>query len=120
MPGQHVAPDVLERRKKIGKRLRRIRKRIALSGTWERGLEIVARLGVRPDTWYGYERGNAIPGDIVLRLIVELGISPRWLLTGHGRILPDEEKRAERLARRRALYRLRKLRSRSPAPTPRR
>jgi transcriptional regulator with XRE-family HTH domain len=96
MPGQHVAPAALERRKKIGKRLRLIRKKIAPGGTW-RALEIAAWLGVGSETWREYERGKAaIPGDILLRLIVELGISPRWLLTGQGAIRTVGEKRAER------------------------
>ncbi len=90
MPGQRTAPAVLKRRKEIGKRLRRIRKGIAPGGTWERPLKVEAWLGVRLETWYEYELGKAaIPGDIVLRLIVELGISPRWLLTGQGTIRPD-------------------------------
>ncbi len=89
MAGQRTAPAVLKRRKEIGKRLRLIRKKIAPGGTW-RALEIAAWLGVRSETWYKYELGKAaIPGDILLRLIVELGISPRWLLTGQGTIRPD-------------------------------
>jgi hypothetical protein len=92
MPGQHVAPAVLRRRKKIGKRLRKIRKEMGPRGMWRRELKIEAWLGVRPETWFGYERGSAIPGDIILRLIVELGISPRWLLTGQGTVRPDGDK----------------------------
>ena len=76
---------------------------------------------MRLGTWYLYELGKAaVPGDIVLRLIVELGISPRWLLTGKGAIWRDGDERAEHLARRRETYRMRKLRSRSPARMPRR
>ena len=99
-PCKRTAPAVLKgRRKEIGKRLRRIRKEIAPGGTWTRPLDVKAWLGVRLETWYLYELGKAaIPGDIVLRLIVELGISPRWLLTGRGTIWPDgtSEQRSSR------------------------
>jgi hypothetical protein len=86
---------VLKQRKEIGNRLRQIREEIAPGGTWGRRLELEAWLGVRLFTWHGYERGKAIPGDIVLRLIVELGISPSWLLTGQGTIWPCERSRPE-------------------------
>ena len=89
MPGRRHVPAVFKRRKEIGKRLRVIRKQFVPGGTW-RAREIAAWLGVASETWYGYERGKPIPGDIVLRLILELGISPRWLLSGHGTIRPEE------------------------------
>jgi hypothetical protein len=93
MPRQRTAPAVGKHRKQIGKRLRRIREEIAPDGTWGRRREVEAWLGVQLPTWYGYERGKAIPGDILLRLIVELGISPTWLLNGQGEIWSSERSR---------------------------
>ena len=89
------ASGVRKRRKEIGKRLRRIREEISPGGTWGRRQEVEAWLGAPLFSWYGYERGKAIPGDIVLRLIVELGISPRWLFTGQGTIWPCEHSSTE-------------------------
>ena len=99
MPRRRTAPAVLKRRKAIGKRLRMIRDEIAPAGTQGRRREVEAWLGVRLETWYGHERGKTIPAEILLRLIVELGISPRWLLTGQGKIRPDGDMRAEQARR---------------------
>ena len=90
MPRTRTAPTILQRRKEIGKRLRLIRAEIAAGQSWGRQREIEMWLGVQLKTWQGYERGKAIPGEILLHLIVELGISPSWLLTGQGTIWPCE------------------------------
>ena len=95
MPRRRTVPAVGKHRKEIGKRLRRIREEIAPGGTWGRRREVEAWLGVQLVTWYGYERGKTIPGEILLRLIVELGISPSWLLTGQGTIWRSERSRTE-------------------------
>ena len=41
-------------------------------------------LGVAAETWYGWESGQAMPPEILLRVVVDLGVCPAWLLTGDG------------------------------------
>ena len=41
-------------------------------------------LGIPLKTWLNYESGVVMPGRLVLKLIVETHVSPRWLLEGQG------------------------------------
>ena len=41
-------------------------------------------LGIPLKTWLHYESGVVMPGRIVLKLIVETSVNPRWLLSGEG------------------------------------
>jgi hypothetical protein len=41
-------------------------------------------LGVPARTWFSYERGVAIPGPVILKIIVEFSVEPEWLLHGKG------------------------------------
>ena len=41
-------------------------------------------LGIPARSWYSYERGVAIPGPLILRIIVATAIEPSWLLHGTG------------------------------------
>lgn len=34
--------------------------------------------------WSGYERGEVIPADVMLRFLKHTGADPHWLLTGEG------------------------------------
>jgi hypothetical protein len=35
-------------------------------------------------SWYNYEKGVTVPGEILLRLIETLKVEPLWLLKGEG------------------------------------
>lgn len=51
----------------------------------EHGAQFLADgIGLPLRTWANYERGVTIPAEIILMLIDETGVSPRWLLTGRG------------------------------------
>ncbi len=52
----------------------------------EHGAQFLADdLGLPLRTWANYERGAAVPGVVVLKLIELTGVNPHWLLTGRGR-----------------------------------
>jgi hypothetical protein len=52
----------------------------------EHGAQFLADdLGLPLRAWSSYERGVAVPGLVVLKLIDLTGVNPRWLLTGKGR-----------------------------------
>lgn len=61
----------------IGKRLKQRRKELAVSGD-----EMARYLGVDRTTYYRYERGAIIkiPGEILQRAAMRLGVTTRWLL----------------------------------------
>jgi hypothetical protein len=48
------------------------------------GAEMARRLGLPLRTWYNYERGTAIPAEVVLRIIELTAAEPGWLLHGTG------------------------------------
>jgi Helix-turn-helix domain len=41
-------------------------------------------IGVSGRNWLNYEAGVTMPGEVILRLIEIVGVSPHWLLTGEG------------------------------------
>lgn len=68
-------------RKAIGERLRALR--IARCG--ESGSRTFAReLHVPDRSWANYERGTAISGEVLLRVMILTGVSPQWLYDGTG------------------------------------
>jgi hypothetical protein len=46
--------------------------------------EFARDLGVPEGTWLNYERGVAIPGEVLLAVIRRTGVDPAWLATGLG------------------------------------
>jgi hypothetical protein len=40
--------------------------------------------GVPARSWYGYERGMAIPALVILNIVVKTSVEPEWLLHGTG------------------------------------
>ncbi len=68
-------------RSSLATRLRELR--IALFGE-DGGPEMARFLNVPPRTWYNYETGVAVPGEILLEIIEKTGVRPLWLLKGEG------------------------------------
>ena len=51
----------------------------------DRGAPALARqLGIPVRTWYNYEGGITVPGEILLKLIELTSVEPSWLLSGEG------------------------------------
>jgi hypothetical protein len=51
----------------------------------DRGVDILAaHLELPVRTWEHYESGVTIPGEVLLRFMVETGVSASWVLTGEG------------------------------------
>ena len=48
------------------------------------GPEMARRLNLPVRTWYNYESGVAIPGEVLLEIIDLTGVRPLWLLKGEG------------------------------------
>src|SRR5690349_5332446 len=46
------------------------------------GRELARRLGIPTRTWYNYEAGITVPGEILLRIIELTSVEPMWLLHG--------------------------------------
>jgi hypothetical protein len=66
-------------RREIGRRLAAIaRDRHGPAGGYAMGRE----LGLSERSWNGYERGNTLPGEILLRFLEVTGVRPEWLLHG--------------------------------------
>lgn len=65
--------------------------------------EMAALLGISFRAWQGYELGKNIPGDNVIKKLVEMGFNANWLLTGEGamniepRTLPELISKVSRL-----------------------
>jgi hypothetical protein len=76
-----TSSDVVILRQTIAKRLRELRVR----HFGENGIGVCARrVGVPYRSWYNYERGIAVPGEVILRFIDATGVEPIWLLHGQG------------------------------------
>jgi hypothetical protein len=94
------SPERVKSREDMGARLELLRRRIGSENF--AGDHLNRWLGASFSSWYRYERGARIPGDLVCRLILETGVSPRWLLTGEGEMIPGQVwETARDLARRR-------------------
>jgi hypothetical protein len=48
------------------------------------GPELARRLGIPVRTWYNYEGGITVPGEILLKIIEVTSVEPMWLLRGTG------------------------------------
>ena len=46
------------------------------------GPELARRLGIPVRTWYNYEGGITVPGEILLKIIEVTTVNPMWLLHG--------------------------------------
>jgi transcriptional regulator with XRE-family HTH domain len=58
---------------------------LRLEHSGRRGVQsFAAQLGLRARTWYNYETGKKIPGDVILKLIELTNVEPRWLQRGEG------------------------------------
>ena len=66
----------------LADRLRQVR--VELYG--EHGGPLLAvSLGIPFLTWWNYERGCTIPGEMILKFIAITHADPHWLLTGDGK-----------------------------------
>ena len=70
----------------LSRRLREVRE--DRFGNGETAL-LACSLGVPAQTLENYESGCSIPGHLLLGFIMATGVSPRWLLTGEGRMYDD-------------------------------
>jgi hypothetical protein len=74
-------PEAVQTKASLSERLRAIR--AELFG--ERGgPELARRLGIPIRTWYNYESGVTVPGEVILRFVELTGVDPIWLLHGEG------------------------------------
>jgi hypothetical protein len=91
MPRQHLDAATRKSRLEMGERLGAIRRALN-GGSANRKFfgPFVSALNIPTRTWYGYEHGHAPPPEIILRLILEFRVSPRWLLNGEGEMFPAE------------------------------
>ncbi len=48
------------------------------------GPELAGRLGLPVRTWFNYESGVTIPGEVLLRFLEITEIEPLWLRGGEG------------------------------------
>lgn len=75
------SPDTLRAKSELADRLRQIRtERFGERG----GPELSRQLGLPVRTWYNYEVGVTVPGEVLLRFVDLLGVEPQWLLHGEG------------------------------------
>jgi SOS-response transcriptional repressor LexA len=74
-------PEAVQTKASLSERLRSVR--AELFG--ERGgPELARRLGIPIRTWYNYESGVTVPGEVILRFVELTGVDPIWLLHGEG------------------------------------
>ena len=73
-----IRPD---RKAAIAGRLRLIRSEIF--GEYG-GPELADRLGLPFQTWFNYERGVTIPGEVLLQFLIITNTEPLWVLCGEG------------------------------------
>jgi hypothetical protein len=69
------------RKAAIAGRLRLVR--IELFGE-DQGTGLAGQLGIPSRTWFNYECGVTIPGEVLLHFLEITGIEPIWLLRGTG------------------------------------
>jgi hypothetical protein len=48
------------------------------------GPELADQLGIPSRTWFNYESGVTIPGEVLLRFLAITDTEPLWLLDGEG------------------------------------
>lgn len=71
----------VNKKTEIANRLREVRQE--LFGE-HGGPELARRLGLPARTWYNYESGVTVPGEVLLAFIDQTGTNPIWLHTGTG------------------------------------
>ncbi len=81
MDNQQTPHDRASNKAAIAGRLRLIR--MDLFGE-NRGTELADQLRIPFRTWFNYETGVTIPGEVLLELLEITGIEPLWLLRGTG------------------------------------
>lgn len=74
-------PELVQARKALARRLVKLRTDIYGDASPRRFAE---RLGIPIRSWYSYEAGMAVPGEIILRIMESTGVEPLWLLHGTG------------------------------------
>jgi hypothetical protein len=74
-------PEAVQTKAGLSERLRAIRAEL-FGGRG--GPEVARRLGIPIRTWYNYECGVTIPGEVILRFVELTGVDPNWLLHGEG------------------------------------
>src|SRR5579864_2618324 len=65
----------------ISQRLREVR--LELFGFNGSAL-LASKLNLPARTWYNYEAGVTVPGEVLLAFVVLTGVSPTWILRGEG------------------------------------
>jgi Bacteriophage CI repressor helix-turn-helix domain len=50
---------------------------------------LLEALGVAPPAWRNWRTGSALPAEVALRMVVDLQVSPSWLLRGEGTMFID-------------------------------
>lgn len=72
-------PEALEVKQALSTRLILVRTEVF----GERGAPEMARhLGLPVRSWYNYERGATVPGEVILKLIEITSVEPAWLMDG--------------------------------------
>lgn len=81
MSRHKTPPEALQAKQALAQRI--IDLRIDLFG--EHGKpEMARRLGIPVRSWYNYEEGVTVPGELLLKLIELTCVEPLWLLNGTG------------------------------------
>ena len=65
----------------LSQRLREVR--LELFGLHGSAL-LASKLNLPARTWYNYEAGVTVPGEVLLGFVVLTGVSPTWILRGEG------------------------------------
>lgn len=89
MPRQKNEPDVVSRKMDLAQRLKQIR--LEIFGH-RGGPELARRLNLPTRTWYNYEKGVTIPGEILLDFLLLTQVPLENLLTGIEE-KPEQQKR---------------------------
>jgi len=51
---------------------------------------LASKLSLPARTWYNYEAGVTVPGEILLAFLELTGVNPTWLLKGEGPMYSEE------------------------------
>src|SRR5918998_6361785 len=81
MARRKTTPELVREKYSLAERLRGVR--AELFGD-RGGPELARRLGIPIRTWYNYESGVTVPGEVILRFVELTGVDPIWLLHGEG------------------------------------
>jgi len=77
----------LQWRLELGARLQGLRETIcgwSMNGGYIAFEPLLSTLRVSRSSWAHCERGKAMPPEVMLSLIIDLNVSPRWLRSGTG------------------------------------